>query len=349
MDSYLRFEQHRFGERLRIERDHERAALSARVPPLVLQPIVENAVAHGVTSRVGPSTVLDPELRGGGRRRLGRAGRWAGTGRLGPREAQWTERARYRHAERPAPAAGSLRSGVRAHGEDAARGRHAGRDPGASAHARVGDAGRSGGPRKPRAAHDVEARAATVAAKPRDREPHHREVGPFAREEERMRLRALIVDDEAPARTHLRDLLGEIEGVELVGEASNAMEAEALLRAVEHDLVFLDIRMPGMDGVEAAEAVRRVAQGSVRDLHHRLRGVRGQGLRVGGGRLSAEAHQQGSAREGLDAGVGVESVGGGGPQAGRSSPGERIAHPGVRHRTAGPQDGPGRRRATSPI
>lgn len=58
VDSYLRFEQHRFGERLRIERDHERVALSARVPPLVLQPIVENAVAHGVTSRVGPSTVL---------------------------------------------------------------------------------------------------------------------------------------------------------------------------------------------------------------------------------------------------------------------------------------------------
>jgi two-component system response regulator LytT len=68
-----------------------------------------------------------------------------------------------------------------------------------------------------------------------------------------MRLRALIVDDEAPARAHLRDLLGELEGVELVGEASNAMEAEALLRAVEHDLVLLDIRMPGMDGVEAAE------------------------------------------------------------------------------------------------
>ncbi len=68
-----------------------------------------------------------------------------------------------------------------------------------------------------------------------------------------MYLRALIVDDEAPARAHLRDLLSEVQGVELVGEASNAMEAEKLLRAVEHDVVFLDIRMPGMDGVEAAE------------------------------------------------------------------------------------------------
>lgn len=67
-----------------------------------------------------------------------------------------------------------------------------------------------------------------------------------------MKLRALIVDDEAPARAHLRDLLAEFENVELVGEASTAQEAESLLRAVEHDLVFLDICMPGMDGIEAA-------------------------------------------------------------------------------------------------
>lgn len=68
-----------------------------------------------------------------------------------------------------------------------------------------------------------------------------------------MVVRALIVDDEPRARSHLRDLLGEIEGVELVGEASTAAEAEKLLLAVEHDLVFLDIRMPGMDGMSAAE------------------------------------------------------------------------------------------------
>ncbi|MHB1343231.1 MAG: LytR/AlgR family response regulator transcription factor [Thermoleophilia bacterium] len=68
-----------------------------------------------------------------------------------------------------------------------------------------------------------------------------------------MMLRALIVDDEPRARSHLRDLLEEIEGVELVGEASTAAEAEKLLLAVEHDLVFLDIRMPGMDGMSAAE------------------------------------------------------------------------------------------------
>ncbi len=68
-----------------------------------------------------------------------------------------------------------------------------------------------------------------------------------------MILRALIVDDEPRARSHLRDLLGDIQDVELVGEASTAVEAEKLLLAVEHDLVFVDIRMPGMDGMSAAE------------------------------------------------------------------------------------------------
>jgi LytS/YehU family sensor histidine kinase len=58
VDSYLRFEQYRFGDRLRIEREHEPRALTTRVPPLVLQPIVENAVFHGVSSRMGASTIL---------------------------------------------------------------------------------------------------------------------------------------------------------------------------------------------------------------------------------------------------------------------------------------------------
>jgi LytS/YehU family sensor histidine kinase len=58
VDSYLRFEQYRFGERLRVERDHDPKAMSVRVPSLVLQPIVENAVEHGVSQRIGTSTIL---------------------------------------------------------------------------------------------------------------------------------------------------------------------------------------------------------------------------------------------------------------------------------------------------
>lgn len=68
-------------------------------------------------------------------------------------------------------------------------------------------------------------------------------------------LKALVVDDEAPARSELRYLLGETGGVEVVGEASNAMEALQLIKAIPYDVIFLDINMPGLTGVQLAEAL----------------------------------------------------------------------------------------------
>jgi two-component system, LytTR family, response regulator LytT len=68
-------------------------------------------------------------------------------------------------------------------------------------------------------------------------------------------LKALVVDDEAPARSELRYLLGECGGVEVVGEASNAVEALQLIKAIPYDVIFLDIQMPGLTGVQLAEAL----------------------------------------------------------------------------------------------
>jgi two-component system response regulator LytT len=68
-------------------------------------------------------------------------------------------------------------------------------------------------------------------------------------------LKALVVDDEAPARSELRFLLGEAGGVEVVGEASNAIEALQLIKAIPYDVLFLDIDMPGLSGVQLAEAL----------------------------------------------------------------------------------------------
>jgi two-component system response regulator LytT len=68
-----------------------------------------------------------------------------------------------------------------------------------------------------------------------------------------MTLKALVVDDEAPARSELRFLLDEAGGVEVVGEASNASEALQLIKAIAYDVVFLDIDMPGLSGVQLAE------------------------------------------------------------------------------------------------
>ncbi|MHB1322967.1 MAG: LytR/AlgR family response regulator transcription factor [Coriobacteriia bacterium] len=68
-------------------------------------------------------------------------------------------------------------------------------------------------------------------------------------------LKALLVDDEVPARSELRYLLGEAGGVEVVGEAGSASEAFQLIRAIPYDVVFLDVNMPGLSGMELAEAL----------------------------------------------------------------------------------------------
>ncbi len=67
-----------------------------------------------------------------------------------------------------------------------------------------------------------------------------------------MNLRVLIVDDEPPARERLRRLLGEMDGVEIAGEAGNGEQAVRLAGELRPDVVLLDVRMPGMNGLEAA-------------------------------------------------------------------------------------------------
>lgn len=65
-------------------------------------------------------------------------------------------------------------------------------------------------------------------------------------------IRIVIADDEAPARKRLRELLGDIEQACVVGEAKNGQEALSLVEQTQAEVVLLDIRMPGMDGIEAA-------------------------------------------------------------------------------------------------
>ena len=70
-----------------------------------------------------------------------------------------------------------------------------------------------------------------------------------------MTLRAVVVDDEAPARAKLRRYLAEAEGVLWVGEASEGREAVRLIQRERPDVVFLDISMPGMDGFAVLQAL----------------------------------------------------------------------------------------------
>jgi two-component system LytT family response regulator len=62
-------------------------------------------------------------------------------------------------------------------------------------------------------------------------------------------LRAIIVEDEAPARARLRALLGADSGVAVVGEAENVRVARELLEELRPDLLFVDIRMPEESGL----------------------------------------------------------------------------------------------------
>ncbi|MFP5418139.1 MAG: LytR/AlgR family response regulator transcription factor [Gammaproteobacteria bacterium] len=74
-------------------------------------------------------------------------------------------------------------------------------------------------------------------------------------------LRVLIVDDEAPARRRLRDVLADCAdqiAVDIVGEAKNGMEALAQVQQRTVDTLLLDIRMPGMDGLECASHLNRL-------------------------------------------------------------------------------------------
>jgi len=74
-------------------------------------------------------------------------------------------------------------------------------------------------------------------------------------------LRLILVDDEAPARTRLRDLLGDIAAEVpsvVVAEAADGRAALELAQAGSLDVALIDIRMPGMDGVELARHLARL-------------------------------------------------------------------------------------------
>lgn len=74
-------------------------------------------------------------------------------------------------------------------------------------------------------------------------------------------LRVLIVDDEAPARNRIRDLLSDCAlkmPIEIAGEAENGKRALAMLPGCEADVVLLDVRMPDMDGLEVAQHIQKL-------------------------------------------------------------------------------------------
>ncbi|NLC38589.1 MAG: response regulator, partial [Clostridia bacterium] len=76
----------------------------------------------------------------------------------------------------------------------------------------------------------------------------------------KMALKALIVDDEYPARKELRYLLEKYPEIQVVGEATNAYEAMELIEALDYSILFLDIDMPGFSGLELTRRIKETAK-----------------------------------------------------------------------------------------
>ncbi len=123
VEKYLRLEQARFGDRLDVRVSVAPEVLTAVVPVLSMQPLVENAVRHGVESALGPVPRRDPRRRPRRRRRADRQGRRRGHDRRGGGRGAGRPRRGHRAGERPRAPAVDVRPRVRARGRVRARAR----------------------------------------------------------------------------------------------------------------------------------------------------------------------------------------------------------------------------------
>jgi two-component system response regulator LytT len=69
-------------------------------------------------------------------------------------------------------------------------------------------------------------------------------------------IRALVIDDELPARSELGFLLDDIDNIQIMGEADNVRDAVALIKSKPVDVIFLDVNMPGVTGIQLAEGLK---------------------------------------------------------------------------------------------
>jgi DNA-binding NarL/FixJ family response regulator len=92
-------------------------------------------------------------------------------------------------------------------------------------------------------------------------------------ERTRVPIKVVITDDHTLVRQGLRRYLDEADGIEVLGEAATGTEAVSLVGKARPDVAILDIRMPEMDGIQAAQAIAE-QHPDTRDADHLVRSVR---------------------------------------------------------------------------
>lgn len=98
------------------------------------------------------------------------------------------------------------------------------------------------------------------------------------------KIKMMIVDDLAPVRRALRLFLEEtVDGLEIVGEAANGLEAVQLAERLNPDIVLMDLEMPVMDGFESARQIkdRHLAKGVILVAARGYGGTREQAAKAG--------------------------------------------------------------------
>jgi two-component system LytT family response regulator len=73
-------------------------------------------------------------------------------------------------------------------------------------------------------------------------------------------MKAILIDDEPPARRELRRLLADFSWIEIIGEAGNVAQAAAMIEALSPALIFLDIQMPGGSGFDLLASLEHLPQ-----------------------------------------------------------------------------------------
>ena len=91
-------------------------------------------------------------------------------------------------------------------------------------------------------------------------------------------MRILIVDDEQPARDRLTQLVEDGGQHEVIAQAANGRQAIEMAAELQPDVVLLDVRMPGVDGIETAHHLNAMESPPCGRLHDSLRRVRHRGL-----------------------------------------------------------------------